>query len=201
MFIFWGLISSMSDMKKLWKDHKVGSSLLQILLHVETSELHNSCASQASNYIIFACGQTGDSQLFSLSSSEENSEFLGALGQFVSHRAHADGNASCSEASLEAGSIHKKAGTMWIAVKLEGQSQMLDNLAPVHDMLLVHDPCFSPDPFLLLACGTSPTSTLCKQVDLPSVSSLIIPCLIPSSAMDCVLLSSFWVLLCVQNIV
>lgn len=188
-------------MKKLWKDHKVGSFLLQILLHVETSELHNSCASQTSNYIIFTCGQTGDSQLFSLSSSEENSEFLGALGQFVSHRAHADGNASCSEASLEVGSIHKKAGTTWIAVKLEGQSQMLDNLAPVHAMLLVHDPCFSPDPFLLLACGSSPTSTLCKQVDLPSVSSLIIPCLIPSSAMDCVLLSSFWVLLCVQNIV
>lgn len=184
-------------MKKLWKVHKVGSFLLQILLHVETSELHNSCASQASNYIIFTCGQTGDSQLFSLSSSEENSEFLGALG----HRAHADGNASCSEASLEVGSIHKKAGTTWIAVKLEGQSQMLDNLAPVHAMLLVHDPCFSPDPFLLLACGSSPTSTLCKQVDLPSVSSLIIPCLIPSSAMDCVLLSSFWVLLCVQNIV
>ncbi|CAK9203946.1 unnamed protein product [Sphagnum troendelagicum] len=177
-----------------WNFHSVQRIVMEvplvpawILLHVETSEFHNSCASQASNYIIFACGQTGDSQLFSLSSSEENSEFLGALGQFVSHRAHADGNASCSEASLEAGSIHKKAGTMWIAVKLEGQSQMLDSLAPVHDMLLVHDPCFSPDPFLLLACGSSPTSTLCKQVDLPSVSSLIIPCLIPSSAMDWVI--------------
>ena len=58
--------------------------------------------------------------------------------------------------------VARKEELLWRGVELSVESDILENLAPVRGMLLVADSKHSPDPFLLLACGTSPMSTLRK---------------------------------------
>lgn len=41
-------------------------------------------------------------------------------------------------------------------------SALVDSLAPMRDIILVQEAIHSPDPFLLLACGNSPASTVRK---------------------------------------
>lgn len=45
---------------------------------------------------------------------------------------------------------------------LAKSDHLLQSTAPVRDMIVVKDSKFSPDPFVLLLCGNSPTSTLRK---------------------------------------
>lgn len=54
-------------------------------------------------------------------------------------------------------------GDQWSGKNLAVESSaFLDSLAPVRDVILVKEAIHCPDPFLLLACGNSPASTLRK---------------------------------------
>lgn len=54
-------------------------------------------------------------------------------------------------------------GSQWSGKNLvEESSAFLVSLAPVRDVILVKEAMHCPDPFLLLACGNSPASTLRK---------------------------------------
>ena len=82
---------------------------------------------------------------------------------------HAQANKGAEAENLEARGTTPFNGELTESMTWTGQEltmassdHLLQSTAPVRDMIVVKDSKFSPDPFLLLLCGDSPTSTLRK---------------------------------------